>query len=562
MMVTEQGYTVPDYLGAVSPEFFSCAKKAYEDYKADKEVLKNNIIDNYRWYKRQHGLKFDMEKNEPNASTEYIFNAIENKYADAVDNYPEVSVLEREASDENAALILSKILPVQLEISDFKKAYKQNWRKKMKSGTGIYFIDYDRDLEQIMINSVNVLSFFADVNVSDIQKSQFVFVTSVLDNEELKVRYPEFAALFDGDCTLETTEGSKVLKNRTEIIDCYYKKHKKVMGKIKTSVHLMKIARDVIIDATEDIPGYEDGLYFHGKYPFVLDVMFPNEDSPFGFGVIDVVKGIQEYIDKVDSAVFKNTLIASKTRYAVKDSAGINIEDVANLDKDIFTFAGGNLSDIIKEFKTEGLPASVIEYRDRKINELKEVIGNRDFQQGGTAGGVTSGSAVELLQRSGEKLSRASNDDSYDAYRELCIMVIELMRQFFDRERVYRVTGDDGKREFISFSNSMFKDGLGFMDDSKSSLFDVSVTPQKSNPYTKQGTNATMTQLWQLGVFNPQNLESSIILIRNMQFEGKEKLLQDLQGKLDEVKMQQQQMQQQQMQQQQMQQQEMVALPM
>lgn len=540
-MITEQGYNIPDYSGAIAPEFLSRARKAYEEYKADKEDLKNSIIDNYRYYKSQHNTRFDPNKNEPLSTTEYIFNAIENKYADAVDNYPEVSVLEREAGDAAAAEILSKILPVQLELSQFKKAYKKNWRVKMKSGTGIYFIDYDTDLEEIIINSVSVLSFFSDFNVQDIQKSQFVFVTKVEDNEELKVRYPKFSALFEGDCTLDTAEGTKQLKDRTEIVDCYYKKHQKdESGKLKTSVHLMKLARDVIIDATEDIPGYEDGMYVHGKYPFVLDVMYPNEDCPFGFGIIDVVWGIQEYIDKIDSAVSKNTMIASKTRYAIKDVSGINPDDIADMSKDIFTFSGGNIDEIVREFKTDGLPNVVIEYRDRKINELKEVIGNRDFQQGGTVGGVTSGSAVELLQRSGEKLSRASSDDSYDAYREICVMVIELMRQFFDKERVYRITGDDGSREFVSFSKDLlFMDPLGFPSDSKPMYFDVSVTPQKSNPYTKQGTNATMTQLWQLGVFNPQNLESSVILIRNMQFEGKDKLLQDLQDKLEEFKKQQ-----------------------
>ena len=63
-----------------------------------------------------------------------------------------------------------------------------------------------------------------------------------------------------------------------------------------------------------------------------------------------------------------------------------------------------------------------------------------------------------------------------------------------------------------------------------------------------------MTQLWELGVFAPQNLESSIILIKNMQFDGKEKLIQDMQTKLEEFKQQQMQMQQQMMQQQMMQQ--------
>lgn len=535
-MITEQGLNIPDYSGVITPEFKSKAQSAYNEYKADKEALKDNIIDNYRWYKAQQGIYFNSKKNQPESNTKYIFNAIENKYADAIDNYPEATVLERTAEDFDTAKVLSKILPVQLELSRFKRAYKENWRRKMKSGTGIYFVDFDSQTDEIVINSVNVLSFFADFNVSDIQKSEFIFVTRTESNVELKAQYPQYSALFDGDCTLETVEGSKKQKDRTEIIDCYYKKFTKdTNGKLKTSVHMMKLARDIIIDASEDIEGYENGLYAHGKYPFVLDLMYPNEDCPFGFGVVDVVKGIQDYIDRIDASVERNTMIASKTRYAVKESSGVNTDELADMSKDIINVSG-DVKESIRELKTDGLPAYVINYRDRKIEELKEIIGNRDFQQGGNAGGVTSGSAIELLQRSGEKMSRATVDDSYDAYREICIMVIELMRQFFEEERIYRITGDDGEREYIKFSggNLSGTDALGFPDDNKPMHFDVSITAQRSNPYTKQGNNATMTQLWELGVFNPQNLESSILLIKNMQFEGKEKLLQDLQNKITE----------------------------
>lgn len=558
-MTTEFGATVPDYTGTISPEFKTKAEKAYSDYKAAKEELKNNIVENYKWYEAQHGLRFSTKENKPESTTEYIFSAIENKYADALDNYPEATVLEREENDAETVKVLSKVLPVQLELSNFKRAYKKNWRRKMKTGTGIYFVDCDREKQEITIKSVNIMAFFADFNVDDIQDSEFVFVTNVESNENLKVEYPEFSSLFEGDCTLETADGPKNMTGRTEVVDCYYKKYVKAEdGSIKQVVHLMKWARDCILEATEDISGYEDGMYLHGKYPFVLDVMYPKDESPFGFGIVDVVKGLQDYIDKMDAAIQRNTLIASKVRYMIKDSVGINADDLADISKDIIS-AAGDIQDGVRELQTAGLPGYITQYRDRKIEELKEIIGNRDFQQGGNAGGVTSGSAIELLQRSGEKMSRALVDDSYDAYREICIMVIELMRECFTDEKIYRITGDDGKNEFIAFSGAKLyrKNALGFADDTEPIQFDVSITPQRSNPYTKQGTNATMIQLWEAGAFNPQNLEASVMLIKNMQFDGKDKLLTELQSKLEEQKMQQQMLEQQTRQQQMMPQQEM-----
>ena len=53
-MMTENGYSVPDYSGAITPEFKSRVLTAYRDYKADKESLKNSVIENFKWYARQH----------------------------------------------------------------------------------------------------------------------------------------------------------------------------------------------------------------------------------------------------------------------------------------------------------------------------------------------------------------------------------------------------------------------------------------------------------------------------------------------------------------------------
>ena len=56
-----------------------------------------------------------------------------------------------------------------------------------------------------------------------------------------------------------------------------------------------------ILEASEDIG--EDGIYDHGMYPFVFDVLYPDEDSPVGFGFVDIVKNPQLYIDKLDGLI-------------------------------------------------------------------------------------------------------------------------------------------------------------------------------------------------------------------------------------------------------------------
>lgn len=123
--------------------------------------------------------------------------------------------------------------------------------------------------------------------------------------------------------------------------------------------------------------------------------------------------------------------------------------------KDIVHVTGSVDETNIKPIQANGLSNYVLEHRIEKINELKEVVGNRDFQQGGTSNGVTAATAITSLQQAGEKLSRAIIDDSYDAYKSLIIMIIELMREFYDEERIYRITNEIGATQFAQFDNSM-----------------------------------------------------------------------------------------------------------
>ena len=62
-------------------------------------------------------------------------------------------------------------------------------------------------------------------------------------------------------------------------------------------------------------------MYIHGKYPFVLDPCFPLKGTPFGFGVVDVAKNSQLYIDKLNQVILKNALVNSRPRFlASKES--------------------------------------------------------------------------------------------------------------------------------------------------------------------------------------------------------------------------------------------------
>ncbi len=104
--------------------------------------------------------------------------------------------------------------------------------------------------------------------------------------------------LHDGG--LDTTEKSVV-------VDWYYKKPD---AEGRVLLHYCKFCNGVVLYASENDPALaERGFYDHGKYPFVFDPLFMEEDSPAGFGYIDVMKECQTAIDKMNHAMDENVLL-------------------------------------------------------------------------------------------------------------------------------------------------------------------------------------------------------------------------------------------------------------
>lgn len=374
------------YYGKITPEFFGKVQENFKFYKEHKQLFDRRIIENNRWYKSRYTA--DADEAVPEPATPYLFNAIANKHADAMDNFPEPNILEREERDRPAAEKLTKIVPTCLDLCNFKRTYSRAWWYKLKNGASCYGVFYNPSLGRgkgdIDIKSIDLLNLFWEPGIVDIQDSRFLYLTALIDNDDLKLKYPQFADRFIGSEAIDVltyddmqnTASRDMLKDKTLVIDCYYKR--KSGG--RETVELLKFTGDTILEASEDMG--DEGIYEHGMYPFVLDVLYPDEDSPVGFGMVDIIKNPQLYIDKLDALISKNALISGKIRYMIKDNGGLNEYELSDLSRDIIHSAGSVGDENIRELQAKPMPAFIIQHRQNKIEELKEISGNRDFQQG------------------------------------------------------------------------------------------------------------------------------------------------------------------------------------
>ena len=521
----------------IGAEEVARAEQILQKYKVGKAALDQRLVDNELWFRMGHWKNYQnpMMEGKPQPSSGWLFNSIANKHADAMDNYPAPNVLPRAPDDEQTARVLSSVLPVVLEQADYEQVYSDTWWRKLKQGTGVKGVFWDPEqrggVGEITVRPMNLLMLYWEPGVDDIQASPNFFSLSLEDTDQLIERWPQL----EGHSTsaLEVPhylhDGGLDTNDKSVVVDWYYKKRNAEGSRV---LHYCKFCNGVVLYASENDPEYAGrGFYDHGQYPFVFDPLFVEEDSPAGFGYIDVMKECQTAIDRMNHAMDENVLLSSKQRYVLSDAAGVNEEELADFSRDIVHVVGRLGDDSFRPLQTTGLQGNSLSYRNSRIEELKEISGNRDMTQGGTAGGVTAASAIAALQEAGSKLSRDMLKSAYRAFAKECYLIMDLMRQFYDEERVFRIIGETGRSEFVHFSGAALRaqalpDVGGVELGSREPIFDIVVSAEKKSTFSRLAQNETAKECYQLGFFAPQNADAALAALEMMDFEGIEKVRQ------------------------------------
>ena len=513
-------------------------------YKDGKSNLENRIVNDELWWELRHwegigqskakrvdksGKDVTSTPPEPKPSSAWLFNTIQNKHADAMDNYPEPVVLPRERSDEQSAKTLSQILPVVQEYNHFEQVYSDNWWEKLKHGTAVYGVFWDpkkdNGLGDIEIRDIDLLKLFWEPGITDIQKSRNLFIVDLVDNDLLDSEYPQLKGKQKGkvvDVKEYIYDDNVDTSDKSVVVDWYYKV-KTPDG--RTALHYIKFVGSTLLYASENDPEYrERGFYDHGMYPVVLDVMYPEKGTPIGFGYVAICKDPQLYIDKLSANILENAMMATKKRFFVSDTTAINEQEFLDWNRPLVHVNGPLDDGRIQEIVTQPLSDIYVTVAQMKIEEMKDTAANRDVNSGGTTN-VTAAAAIAALQEAGNKASRDMIAASYRAYTQINTLCVELMRQFYDLSRSFRITGEGSEYQFIDFDNTGLQDqvtGLDTMGNPmfRRPVFDLKIKAQKKNPFSRMEQNERAKELYSLGFFAPENAQASLIALDMMDFEG------------------------------------------
>jgi hypothetical protein len=523
-----------------------------QKYKAGKAITEQRIIASENWWKLRNASEeqkdTEIVKKGFVSKSAWLHNVIVSKHADAMKAYPEPNILPREEGDKGEARMLSSIVPCVLEQNNFEETYDTAMWRKMKSGTAVYKVVWDKHklngLGDIGVECANILNLFWEPGCTDIQKSRYFFHTELCDKDLLQEKYPD--KLKDG-LKGESFISSKFLyddhvdtENKVTVIECYY--HKYING--KTTLQYVKYVNDVVLYATEnDVEPYVDelgqmkppmaitGLYDHGKYPYVFDALYPIEGSPCGYGYVDACQKAQTEIDLLKTSFIRNARVGAIPRFFSKGDGNINEDEFLNLENPIVHVAGGLDEYALRPIDHKPIDGSYLNLLQWDVNELKETSGNTDVSVGMAPSGVTTASGIAALQEANGKLAIDSTLSAYRAYSEVVEICIELIRQFYSLPRNFRILGQYGAEQYVTYTNRGIQpqhQGVDFGRDMgyRLPVFDIKVSAQKKNTYTKVSQNELALQFFQLGFFNPQMTDQTLMCLEMMDFDGKDGIMQ------------------------------------
>ena len=365
----------------------------------------------------------------------------------------------------------------------------------------------------------------------------------MVEKKVLEERYPQLDGKLKGQGFISSKflyDDTVSTENKATVVEVYYHKNN---AKGKRVLQYCKFVDDQVIYATENQTVQEmdemgqvireamadTGLYDHGMYPYVFDPLYPIEGSPCGYGYVDICRNPQTEIDLLKNSFVKNAMVGSTPRYFSRQDGNVNEEEFLDLTKPIVHVSGNVDEASLRQINFNQLPGVYVNMLDRTINELRETTGNTETSTG-TASGVTAASAIAALQEASGKGSRDATMSSYRAYTKIVRFCIELIRQFYDLPRTFRILGEMGAEQYITYTNKGIRpqsQGMAFGSDMGVRVpeFDIKVSAQKKNVYTKVSQNELALQFFKMGFFNPQLTDQALMCMEMMDFDGKDQII-------------------------------------
>ena len=430
--------------------------------------------------------------NDPASNTNIILSKVEAMVADLVDMPVEVSVKGWTLTDRAAAPLAQRVAEWIWEKNRMTPKRERVTRDRLKFGTGIYKVFFDGTVGEVgfpRIEPVNPKNFFPDPKIrshTQLHMADYVIHAVPRPLGYLRRRYPKAAQLrpephpnydpelFDD----EGTSFAEYAENEVLVLERWT---------IENDGHLRKVvvAQGVVLyDSDDDEVAGE--LYRRlNRYPFVMVPCWPVEGRPWGMGMVQVLKPVQDLINDLDDQIRMNARLTGNIQKVISVRSGIDPrkwDATPGLNIPAFDINGFRI------VEPPNMPPYIINrMNEAKLQDADLVSGRHEVAEGRRPGSVRAASAIIALQEAALKTANHLRLMEEEALREVFQIVLDYVMEFWTEEVeigeeiLYGENGEEKGRKPILVRGTDFAN-LPILNDDGQPVID----PETGQPITRR----------------------------------------------------------------------------
>lgn len=425
--------------------------RGYELFEHFRQQLEEPHLE-MRAARRARELKYDNRSDTSSASMT-LNSCIDNVISDQVDNMPEAFLMPEREEVTNSAEAMTDIVSCVLYQAKWPKTYKRIMEDSAVTGTGIAQVIWNDELDNGE-GMVDVLcwhpeDFYPDPMYEDIQDGRAIFKTTTTTVAWVQAHYPDAAEYVQADMIRPEDEASQTMDvpsgdRKVTLIEFWYKKYD--AAKRRHRVHMAQMAGHALLYSTElgigcEKSEYEEGVYAHGMYPFVLFKYRDVWRKPFGTGLYRDYGATQEDIDRYGKYIDDNARESSVQRHFIRRGSGVNVDEVADMTRTVIEWDGADIREVLQSVQASPLNNQVFQMRQSLIDSMKQDSGQNQFNRGEGGGGIIAASAINSMITQGGKITRWHASWYQDEFRDMVEQILWLMSEYITSDRVFQIVG-------------------------------------------------------------------------------------------------------------------------
>lgn len=475
---------------------------------------------------RMRDPKQDPEPtNEPTLQLQTLKSTFNNVVAEQMQNMPEARILPETPGQQALADDLQDAVRfVVYDVNNYEQIHRRRAEDLYASGTAIIQTVWDPTMNygrgDIALIRWPVEAFLWDTKAENIQDSRACIKVSWHPLSWYAAHYPDKAMYVNAEDgqhnQVGMPESQKDMlgedEGRAMLLEYWYRTFDAKSKRYK--INVAYCAGGALLEDHKDV-------YWHGMYPFDLDVHSTIEGSMVGEGLVKELAPMMRYINRYAKYIDTNLRMSSKGRILTRRGSGIDREALADWSKDMVegdSIENGRDWAWMQHAPLNGM---IVTQMLQMQNDLKQDSGANQFTRGETMSGITSGKAIASLQAAGGKITSLRTDTLNNGFREMVKKVIWLMAEYYDEDRMMLITGRDGQSRQVNVYSLFGHRGKGAVEPPP---YMVQIEINQKNPVRIEAQNEMFMQAYTMAAQAQQFFPLSS-LFEMLNIDGKDRLL-------------------------------------